>query len=103
MFDLYELNYEQLLGKPTLHLPINLIVQEADEKTGKFWGIWQAQHPNLHKIKFGSSAVHQLVIADCFLRPQLVFESNEFKGYGLAGLATNAFQATEKWNGIFQR
>lgn len=100
---MFDLTIEQLLGKPTIHVPINFIVQEADEKTGKFWGVWQGQHPNLNQLRFGSVAVHQLLIADCFMRPQLVCESDAFKGCGVSHLATHAFMAVEKWNPIFER
>ena len=103
MLDMLGLNIEQLLGKPTIHVPMNFIVQQADEKTGKFWGVWQGQHPNLKQLTFGSEAVHQLIMADAFIRPQLVLESNEFKGSGVACIATHAFAAVEKWTPIFKR
>lgn len=103
MNDLFGFSVEQMLGKPTIHLPINMIVQEADAKTGKFWGVWQSQHENLNQLRFGSTMTHQLVIADCFIRPQLVLESDSFIGHGIASLAKSAFIDVEKWNPIFKR
>ena len=103
MDNLFGLSVEQMLGKPTIHLPINMIVQEADAKTGKFWGVWQCEHPNAQRLTFGSDNTHQLIFGDCFVRPKLVLESNEFRGRGIASIATDAFMETDKWQPIFHR
>lgn len=98
---MFGISIEDMLGKPTIHLPINMIVQEASGN--KYWGVWQCDHPDVHQLKFKSQAVHQLIIADCFIRPQIVLESNEFKGGGAANLARHGFAEIEKWSPIFQR
>lgn len=101
MSNLWGLSAEQILGRPTLHVPLNLIVQDMGE--GKVTGVFQtsAGLPLLH----GSRKTHQLILGDAFIRPQLVFESDAFRGSGLASLAMSGFIEHEKWIGglLFER
>lgn len=97
------LSPEQLLGTPTVHIPINLIVQEAAGHDGKFCGVWQAAHPDVQRLLMESNKTHQLVMADAFIRPQMVCDSNEFRGDGLANIACNGFVDTDKWKPIWHR
>jgi|TARA_Y100000034_G_C6903283_1_gene418428 hypothetical protein len=101
MDNLWGITPEQLLGTPTIHVPINMIVQRVDDT--KVWGVWQCQHENGQKLLWDSQKTHQLILGDCFLRPHLVCDSNEFRGSGVSNLATTAFQETEKWTPIFHR
>lgn len=101
--DLWGFSVEQMLGKPTIHVPINMIVQEADAAKGKFWGVWQCGHPNSQALTFGSVKTHQLILGDAFIRPNMVLDSNEFRGRGIASIAQQAFTEVELWNPIFHR
>ena len=101
--NMFGITAEQMLGVPTIHLPINMIVQEADAATGKYWGVWQCQHPNTERLLFDSKKTHQLILADAFIRPQMALDSNEFRGRGIAGIATQAFHEVDKWNMIYKR
>jgi hypothetical protein len=96
---MFGLDHEAFLGKPTWHLPINLIVQQAghpdNEGHIKVTGIFQTMMGE--QLMHGSDNTHQLVLADAFIRPRLVFESNAFRGDGLAHLAINGFVEREKW------
>lgn len=103
MDNLFGFSIEQMLGTPTIHLPINMIVQEANAEQGKFWGVWQCSHPDAKRLTFDSDNTHQLILGDCFLRPNMVLESNDFRGHGATGLATGAFVETDKWKPIFHR
>lgn len=89
----FGLSPEMLLGKPTIHIPLNLIIQKVEGD--KVVGVFQTSYgtPLVH----GSNKTHQLVIADAFIRPQLVFESNEFRGSGMSHLLTQGFIEQEKW------
>ena len=90
---------EMLLGKPTLHLPINMIVQQAadpdDDGNIKVAGVYQTHIGN--QLLYGSEKTHQLILADAFIRPRLVYDTNAFRGSGLSHLATSGFADIEKW------
>lgn len=90
---MFGLTPSQLLGHPTLHLPINFIIQNVSD--GKVVGVFQTTAGN--ELLMGSTKTHQLMVADAFVRPQLVFESDEFQGYGISGLLKNAFLEHDKW------
>jgi hypothetical protein len=93
---------EMFLGKPTLHVPLNLIVQNMSvEKNGTVIGVFQTSGGN--PLLMDSLKTHQLIIADAFIRPQLVFHSDEFSGSGVASLLQHGFIATEKWELLFKR
>lgn len=101
--DLFGISAEQMLGKPTIHIPINMIVQEADAATGKYWGIWQCTSDSAKRLLFDSKATHQLIIGDAFIRPKMVLDSDAFKGRGISSIACDAMQETDKWNLIYHR
>ena len=95
---------DMLLGKPTIHVPFNFIVQNMEQ--GKVVGVFQTAAGD--PLLFGSKKTHQLIIGDAFFRPKLVFESNAFRGHGLSGLAMHAFMDMENWiegegNLLFER
>jgi hypothetical protein len=97
---MFDLSPEQLLGKPTLHLPINLIVQNIGE--GKVIGVFQTTQGT--ELLFNSDKTHQFISGDMFLRPHIVYESNHMRGMGLAGIARDGFIDSEWLNGqIFKR
>ena len=100
---LYGFSVEQMLGKPTIHIPINMIVQEAKAEEGKFWGIWQCSHENAKLLTFDSKATHQLILGDAYIRPNMVLDSDAFVGSGISNIACNAMQQTDKWNRIYHR
>jgi len=97
--DLFGISPEQLLGRPTLHLPLNMIVQKAAHPTsddaGKVVGVFQTSAGQ--ELTFDSAMTHQLILGDAFIRPRLVFESNEFRGVGISHLLTSGFVETETW------
>jgi hypothetical protein len=88
-----DLTPDMLLGKPTIHIPFNLIAQNMGD--GKVIGVFQTTAGS--PLLWNSSKTHQLWIADAFIRPHLVFESDQFLGCGLNGLATDAFVSPDKW------
>ncbi len=92
---------EMFLGKPTLHLPINMIIQ--DMGNGKVIGVFQTTQGEA--LLHGSAKPHQLIIADVFVRPQLVCESDSFAGDGFSSLATHGFVSADRWIGgeLFRR
>lgn len=95
MQNLFGLSVEQMLGVPTVHIPINLIAQKVSN--GKYWGIWQSQHPDVERLLYNSKKTHQLILGDAFIRPHLVVDSNEFRGAGGSHLATHGFAEIDKW------
>lgn len=102
MSNLFGLTPEQFLGKPTLHLPLNMIayaVGDGDKVTGVF------QTDMGRELLFGSDKTHVLILGDVFVRPRLVFGSNEFRGHGINGLAREGFVEHDKWINdlIFER
>ncbi len=84
---------EMFLGKPTLHIPINLIIQDMGD--GKVIGVFQTTQGDA--LRMGSTKTHQLMMADAYIRPQMVMESNNFRGSGLGYLCTDGFVDHNKW------
>lgn len=93
MENVFGITHEHVLGKPTLHLPLNLIVQDAGE--GSVAGVFQTRDGS--QLLMGSKKTHQLILADVFIRPHLAFESDEFRGYGISNLFTTAWTESDKW------
>lgn len=91
---MFDMTPEMLLGTPTIHIPINFILQKVGDEQ-KIAGIFQSA--NGKALEFGSHKCHQLVIADAFIRPQLVFETDELRGCGITSLYTSAWMEREKW------
>jgi len=46
-------------------------------------------------LRYGSKKTHQLIIGEIIVTPRLVIASDDFRGVGLAGLATEC--DVEKW------
>ena len=86
---MWGLTAEDLLGRPTLHVPMNLIVQDVDGD--KVTGVFQSSGGSA--MKWESDATHQLINGDVFIRPQLVCETNAMRGWGLSNIACNGFVA----------
>lgn len=89
----FGLTPDMLLGKPTLHLPMNFIVQSYPD--GKTSGVFQTVSGK--PLTFDSKKTHQLILGDVFIRPRLVFESDHLKGAGISGIFTSGFTETDDW------
>lgn len=84
---------EDVLGRPTLHVPMNFITQ--DMGGGKVIGVFQTASgtPLLHN----STKTHQLILGDVFIRPRVVYDTDAFRGAGMQVLTTNGFANLAAW------
>ena len=93
---MFGLTPEEVLGKPLIHVPINLISQEIDGE--KVIGTFQTTLGQ--KLMWGSDKTHVMISGDVFIRPHLIFHTNELRGVGIAGLAKCGF-ISDAWEQIF--
>lgn len=87
---MFDISHEHFLGKPTYHLPLNMIIQKVEGT--KITGVLQTVYGS--QLLF-SENTHHLIIGDVFIRPQLVFGSRHLVGRGIASIARDGFNADE--------
>lgn len=84
-----------MFGQHAVHVPAWLVVQDSGDGIVSFVGgskVGVEQFAaGLHPLRFGSAKTHQLVIGEVIIRPHRVTASDERRGSGLAGLATDPF------------
>jgi hypothetical protein len=84
-----------MFGQHAVHVPAWLVVQDGGEGLVSFIGGSkvgvESFAAGLHPLRFGSAKTHQLVIGEIIVRPHRVTTSDDRRGSGLAGLATDPF------------
>lgn len=93
------MDYTQALyGQHARHVPAWMYVQDGGTGIVSFVGASKVnveQHlAGVHPLRYGSTRTHQLIVGEIIVRPHLVVATDDLRGMGLAGLATNDHWAT---------
>lgn len=81
---------KMIFGQHAVRVPGWLKVQNQGDGVVSFVG-----SSKNNALRFGSKRVHQLVIGELIIRPQLVVATDIFAGHGLGMLATDASDLQE--------
>lgn len=84
------MDYAKIMyGENAVHVPAWMVIQDAGDGLVSFVGASRVPEP--HPMRFGSERVHQLMVGELVVRPQMVTHSNARVGSGLSALASDPF------------
>lgn len=90
-----------MFGMSAVQIPLHGIIQDQGDGTSLI--IMASRHSG-QPMMFGSKTTHQFFFGDAVFRPRGVWESNKFRGHGVAGLITSsAFMDPTEWDRLIIR
>lgn len=91
-----------MFGRSAIHIPLHGIIQDSGDDVCLL--VAACRLPSPHPLRFGSKTCHQLFFGDAVFRPRGVWESDKFKGYGVAGLIRGScFSDPGEWDRLIIR